>query len=29
VRAHDVLVNDGTLEELRRKVTALYESWTP
>ncbi|HEY4228535.1 MAG TPA: dephospho-CoA kinase, partial [Thermoanaerobaculia bacterium] len=28
VRAHDVLVNDGTLEDLRRKVTALYEGWT-
>jgi dephospho-CoA kinase len=28
VRAHDVLVNDGTLEDLRRKVTELYDRWT-
>ena len=28
VRAHDVVVNDGSLEDLRRKVTALYEGWT-
>jgi dephospho-CoA kinase len=28
VRAHDVLVNDGSLEDLRRKVTELYERWT-
>ncbi|HEY7111986.1 MAG TPA: dephospho-CoA kinase [Thermoanaerobaculia bacterium] len=27
-RADDVLVNDGSLEELRRRVAALYESWT-
>jgi len=27
-RAHDVLVNDGTLEDLRRKVTELYRGWT-
>ncbi len=27
-RAHDVLVNDGSLEDLRRKVTELYERWT-
>lgn len=26
-RATDVLVNDGTLEELRRRVEALYRSW--
>jgi len=29
VRAHDVLVNDGTLEDLRRNVTELYARWTP
>ena len=28
VRAHDVLVNDGSLEDLRRKVTELYARWT-
>ena len=27
-RADDVIVNDGTLEDLRRKVTELYERWT-
>jgi dephospho-CoA kinase len=27
-RADDVLVNDGSLEELRRKVAALYRRWT-
>ena len=26
-RATDVLVNDGTLEDLRRKVEAIYRSW--
>jgi dephospho-CoA kinase len=26
-RAHDVLVNDGTIEELMKKVDALYDSW--
>jgi dephospho-CoA kinase len=26
-RAHDVLVNDGSLEDLRRKVTELYGRW--
>jgi dephospho-CoA kinase len=26
-RATDILVNDGTLEELRRKTEALYRSW--
>ncbi len=26
-RATDVLVNDGTLEDLRRKTEALYRSW--
>ena len=26
-RATDVLVNDGTIEELRRKTEALYRSW--
>jgi len=26
-RATDVLVNDGTLEELRRKTEALYRRW--
>jgi dephospho-CoA kinase len=26
-RADDVLVNDGSLEDLRRKVTELYERW--
>jgi dephospho-CoA kinase len=26
-RAHDVVVNDGTLEDLRRKVTEIYEGW--
>lgn len=26
-RATDVLVNDGTVEELRRKVEALYRGW--
>ena len=26
-RADDVLVNDGTLEDLARKVEALYASW--
>jgi dephospho-CoA kinase len=27
VRATDAIVNDGTLEELRKKVEALYERW--
>jgi dephospho-CoA kinase len=27
-RADDVIVNDGTLEELRRKVEALWRKWT-
>ena len=27
-RSTDVLVNDGTLEELRRKVEALFRAWT-
>ena len=27
-RAHDVLVNDGTLEDLRRRVEDLYRRWT-
>jgi dephospho-CoA kinase len=27
-RAHDVLVNDGSLDELRRRVAALYARWT-
>ena len=27
-RAHDVIVNDGTLAELARKVEALYRIWT-
>jgi dephospho-CoA kinase len=27
LRAHDVLVNDGSLEDLRRKVTELYRRW--
>ena len=27
-RVADVLVNDGTLEELREKVAALYRTWT-
>jgi dephospho-CoA kinase len=27
-RAQDVIVNDGSLEDLRRKVTDLYRSWT-
>jgi dephospho-CoA kinase len=26
-RAHDVLTNDGTLEELREKVEALWQKW--
>ncbi|HEY1249952.1 MAG TPA: dephospho-CoA kinase [Thermoanaerobaculia bacterium] len=26
-RVHDVLVNDGSLEDLRRKVTELYDRW--
>jgi dephospho-CoA kinase len=26
-RATDVIVNDGTLEELRRKVEDLYSRW--
>jgi len=26
-RAHDVLVNDGSLEDLRRRVESLYASW--
>jgi dephospho-CoA kinase len=26
-RAHDILANDGTLEELGRKTQALYRSW--
>ena len=28
LRAQDVIVNDGTLDELRQKVTALYRTWT-
>ena len=28
-RADDVVVNDGSLEDLRRKVTELYRTWTP
>jgi len=27
LRATDVIVNDGTLEELRRKIEALYRGW--
>jgi dephospho-CoA kinase len=27
-RAHDVIVNNGTLEDLRRKVTELFRRWT-
>ncbi len=27
-RAHDVVVNDGTLDDLRRKVTEIYGRWT-
>ena len=27
-RADDVIVNNGTLEDLRRKVTDLYARWT-
>ena len=27
-RAHDVLVNDGSLQDLRRKVTEIYNAWT-
>jgi dephospho-CoA kinase len=27
-RAADVLVNDGSLDELRKKVEALFRSWT-
>src|SRR5262249_1088454 len=27
-RAHDVLVNDGSLDHLRRRVAELYERWT-
>jgi hypothetical protein len=27
-QAHDVIVNDGTLAELARKVEALYRTWT-
>ncbi|HTO88230.1 MAG TPA: dephospho-CoA kinase [Thermoanaerobaculia bacterium] len=27
-RAQDVIVNDGSLEELRRKVADLYRAWT-
>lgn len=27
-RAQDVIVNDGTLDELRRKVQAVWRSWT-
>jgi dephospho-CoA kinase len=27
-RAQDVIVNDGSLEELQRKVSDLYRSWT-
>ena len=27
-RSHDVLVNDGTLEDLRRRVEDLYRGWT-
>ena len=26
-RAHDVLVNDGSLEDLRRRVESLYAAW--
>ncbi len=28
-RAADVIVNEGTLEELRKKVEAIYASWLP
>ena len=28
LRAQDVIVNDGTLHELRQKVTEIYRSWT-
>jgi len=27
-KARDVLVNDGSRDELRRKVAAVYQSWT-
>jgi dephospho-CoA kinase len=27
-RAHDVLVNDGSLESLRQKVTEIFQRWT-
>jgi dephospho-CoA kinase len=27
-RAQDVIVNDGSIEELRRKVERLYRGWT-
>jgi dephospho-CoA kinase len=27
-RAHDVIVNDGSLETLRRKVTEIFQRWT-
>jgi dephospho-CoA kinase len=27
-RAHDVIVNDGSLEDLRRRVAELYDRWT-
>ena len=26
-RAHDVIVNDGSLEELKRKVEEIWEKW--
>jgi len=28
LRAHEVIVNDGTLDELRQKVTEIYRRWT-
>jgi dephospho-CoA kinase len=28
-RARDIVVNDGSLEDLRQKVTELYRRWTP
>lgn len=28
LRVQDVIVNDGTLDQLRQKVTAIYRAWT-
>ncbi len=28
-RADDVIVNDGSLEELERRVERIYRSWLP